>query len=183
MKFARFKIQLVLFFVFMGLFSLSFQIGAMSKVSYEEANAFSNGFQTLMDETDGIGIFANNSLATLPMFIPGFGIIWGLYTAWSTGFGFAAIISTIPGLSEIQPLSILFFSPFGIIELIAYSIALSCSFYFIFTIINKIKSKLPIKSALKSQIKPSLIEIGIVLTLLLAAGFLEDYMIKSVQAL
>ena len=167
----------------MGLFSLSFQIGAMSKVSYEEANAFSNGFQALMDETDGIGIFINNSLAALPMFIPGFGIIWGLYTAWSTGFGFAAIISTIPGLSEIQPLSILFLSPFGIMEIIAYSLAMSCSFYFIFTIINKVKSKSPIRLELKSQIKPSLIEIGIVLALLLAAGFLEDYMIKSAQAL
>jgi len=178
-----FKIRIVLFFIFLGLFSLSFQIGAMSKVSYEEANAFANEFQLLMDETDGMGIFVNNSLATLPMFIPGFGIVWGLYTAWSTGFGFAAIISTMPGLSEIQPLSILFFSPFGVMELIAYSIALSCSFYFIFTIINKIKSKIPIKSALKSQIKPGLIEIGIVLALLLAAGFLEDYMIKSVQAL
>jgi len=183
LKFARFKIQLVLFFVFMGLFSLSFQIGAMSKVSYEEANAFADGFQSIMDETDGIGIFVNNFLATLPMFVPGFGIVWGLYTAWSTGFGFAAIISTMPGLSEIQPLSILFLSPFGVMELIAYSIALSCSFYFIYTIINKVKSKSPIKSALKSQIKPSLIQIGIALALLLAAGFLEDYIIKSVQAL
>jgi len=116
----------------------------------------------------------------LPMFIPGFGTIWGLYIAWSTGFGFAAIISTIPGLSEIQPLSILFLSPFGIIELIAYSIALSYSFHLIYTIIKNAKSQ--IKSTLKLQIKPSLICIGIVMLLLLAAGFLEDFMIKSAQA-
>ena len=175
------KIRIFLFFIFLGLFSLSFQIGAMSKVSYEEANNFGNEFLAVMEETDGPGIFINNFLSTLPMFIPGFGIIWGLYIAWSTGFGFAAIISTIPGLSEIQPLSILFLSPFGILELIAYSIALSFSFHLIYTIIKNVK--LQIKSALKLQIKPNLIGIGIVMILLLVAGFLEDYMIKSAQAL
>lgn len=179
LKFSSFKIRLVLFFIFMGLFSISFQIGASSKVSFEEANSFSNDFRNIMEETDGFGIFANNFLSTLPMFIPGFGIIWGLYIAWSTGFGFAAIISTIPGLSEIQPLSILFLSPFGIIELIAYSIALSLSFHLIYTIIKNAKSQ--IKSVLKLQIKPNLIGIGVVMILLLVAGFLEDYMIKSSQ--
>jgi len=171
---------MILFVISLSLFSLSFQIGAMSKVSYEEANNFSNEFLTVMEDTDGIGIFVNNFISTLPMFIPGFGTIWGLYIAWSTGFGFAAIISTIPGLSEIQPLSILFLSPFGIIELIAYSIALSYSFHLIYTIIKNAKSQ--IKSTLKLQIKPSLICIGIVMLLLLAAGFLEDFMIKSAQA-
>jgi len=175
------KIRIILFFIFLGLFSLSFQIGAMSKVSYEDANDFSNEFLAVMEDTDGIGIFVNNFLSTLPMFIPGFGIIWGLYIAWSTGFGFAAIISTIPGLSEIQPLSILFLSPFGIIELVAYSIALSCGFLLIYTIIKN--AKLQIKPVLKLQIKPNLICIGIVMILLLVAGFLEDYMIKSAQAL
>jgi len=175
------KIRVILFFIFLGLFSLSFQIGAMSKVSYEEANNFGNEFLSVMEDTDGIGIFVNNFLSTLPMFIPGFGIMWGLYIAWSTGFGFAAIISTIPGLSDIQPLSILFLSPFGAIELIAYSIALSCSFHLIYTIIKNAKSQ--IKSVLKLQIKPNLIGIGIVMVLLLAAGFLEDYMIKSAQTL
>lgn len=176
-----FKIRIILFFIFLGLFPLSFQIGAMSKVSYEEANNFGNEFLSIMEDTDGLGIFINNFLSTLPMFIPGFGIIWGLYIAWSTGFGFAAIISTMPGLSEIQPLSILFLSPFGIIELIAYSVALSCGFHLIYTIIKNAKSQL--KSAIILQIKPNLIGIGIVMVLLLVAGFLEDQMIKSAQAL
>jgi len=175
------KIRIILFLIFLGLFSLSFQIGAMSKVSYEDANDFSNEFLAVMEDTDGIGIFVNNFLSTLPMFIPGFGIIWGLYIAWSTGFGFAAIISTIPGLSDIQPLSILFLSSFGVMELIAYSIALSCGFLLIYTIIKNARSQ--IKSVLKLQIKPNMICIGIVMILLLVAGFLEDYMIKSAQAL
>jgi hypothetical protein len=44
-------------------------------------------------------------------------------------------------------------------------------------------AKSQIKSVLKLQIKPNLICIGIVMILLLVAGFLEDYMIKSSQAL
>ncbi len=177
-----FKFRMITFFVFLGLFALSFQIGAMSKVGYDEANNFSNDFLSVMNDTDGFGIFANNSMAALPMLIPGFGIPWGGYMAWSTGFGFAAIISTMPGLSDIQPLSILFLSPFGAIEIIAYSIAMSCSFHFVYNLIKKLKLKIEIKTILQSQIKPSFIGIGIVLALLLVAGFIEDYMIKLSQA-
>jgi uncharacterized membrane protein SpoIIM required for sporulation len=153
----------------------------MSEVSYEEANSFAEGFSELVEGADGWSIFANNAVATLPMFVPGFGIAWGFYTAWSTGFGFAAIISTMPELSEIQPLSILFLSPFGLMELVAYSIAISCSCYIILVIIKNRKSLVQIKSSLKSQIKPSIIKFSIVMILLLVAAFLEEYMIKQVQ--
>ena len=107
------------------------------------------------------------------MFIPGIGIIHGAYTAWSTGFGFAAIISMAPGLAEIQPLSILYFSPFGIMELAAYSIAMSRSFHIAYALFKRVN--------LKSLIKPTVIEIGVVVTILFAAGFLEEYMIALVQ--
>jgi hypothetical protein len=167
------KLRIITFFVFVGLFSLSFQIGAMYDVSDEEANAFVQEFLSNTDAIDGIGIFLNNITATLPMFIPGFGIFWGAYTAWSTGFGFAAILTMAPGLSDIQPLSILYMSPFGLMELVAYSIAMSRCYLVIHELV---KRKNPI-----SLIKPSLIEIGLVVTLLLAAGFLEEYMIQAAQ--
>ncbi len=125
------------------------------------------------EEIDGFGIFQNNSFAALPMFVPGFGMIFGAYTAWSTGFGFAAIVSMAPGLAEIQPLSILYLSPFGIMELVAYSIAMSRSFHIAYTLIKRVN--------LKSLIKPTLIEIGIVMAILLAGGFLEEYMINLSQ--
>jgi len=157
----------------MGLFSLSFQIGATSEVSDAESNAFVQEFLSNTEEIDGLGFFQNNSFAALPMFIPGIGMIFGAYTAWSTGFGFAAIISMAPGLAEVQPLSIFYLSPFGIMEIVAYSIAMSRSFHIAYVLVKRVK--------LKSLIKPTLIEIGIVLALLLAGGFLEEYMINLSQ--
>jgi len=107
------------------------------------------------------------------MFIPGFGIGWGFYTGWSTGYAFAAIVSVTPALSDIPALALLYASPFGLMELTAYSIATSRSFILIHMIIKK--------TNLYSAIKPTTIEIGIAIGLLIAGGFLEDYMIKLSQ--
>jgi hypothetical protein len=167
------KIRIITFFVFMGLFSAAYQIGSMSQVSEEEANTFMAEFEKLIVDIDAIGIFLHNSSISLPMFIPGFGVVWGLFSAWSTGFAFSAIVSITPELAKVPPLTILFLSPFGIMELTAYSIATSRSFMLI-----KAISK---KANLIPFLKPTAIEIGIVVGLLLAGGYLEDYMIKLVQ--
>lgn len=157
----------------MGLFSATYQIGSMSQVSKEEANTFMSEFEKLVTDIDAIGIFLHNSSISLPMFIPGFGVIWGLFSAWSTGFAFSAIVSITPELTKIPPLAILFLSPFGIMELSAYSIATSRSFMLIQAISKKV-SLIPF-------LKPTIIEIGIVIGLLLTGGYLEDYMMKLVQ--
>jgi len=143
----------------------------MYEISDEEANEFVQEFLSNTNAIDGIGIFLNNIAAVLPMFVPGFGMIWGAYTAWSTGFGFAAIQNMAPGLADMVPLSVLYFSPFGLMELVAYSIAMSRSLHIVLVLIKRVN--------LKSLIKPSAIEVGIVIALLLIAGFLEEYMINS----
>ncbi|MDO8641941.1 MAG: stage II sporulation protein M [Nitrosarchaeum sp.] len=170
-----FKIRIITFFIFMGLFAATYQIGSMSQVSEEEANTFMSEFKKLTNNgmIDAVGIFLHNSSISLPMFIPGFGIVWGLFAAWSTGFAFSAIVSITPELAKIPPLAILFLSPFGIMELTAYSIATSRSFMLIRAISKK--------TNLIPFLKPTVIEIGIVIGLLLAGGYLEDYMIKLVQ--
>jgi hypothetical protein len=165
-----FRVRIITFFVFMGLFTAAFQLGSMSEVSEEDANIFMEEFEELVKDIDAIGIFVHNTTISLPMFIPGFGIAWGLFSAWSTGFAFAAIVTITPELKEIPPLAILFLSPFGIMEICAYSLATSRSFILIRAISKKIN--------LSPFLKPTLIEIGIVVGLLLAGGFLEDYMIK-----
>lgn len=156
----------------MGLFAAAYQIGSMFQVSEEEANTFMSEFEKLTNNgmIDAIGIFLHNSSVSLPMFIPGFGVVWGLFSAWSTGFAFSAIVSVSPELAKIPPLAILFLSPFGIMELTAYSIATSRSFMLIRAISKK--------TNLIPFIKPTAIEIGIVIGLLLAGGYLEDFMIK-----
>jgi len=157
----------------MGIFTAAFQLGSMSQVSEDEANIFMEEFDKLVKDIDAIGIFAHNTTISLPMFIPGFGVVWGLFSAWSTGFAFAAIVSITPQLEEIHPLTILYLSPFGLMELCAYSLATSRSFILIREIAKK--------TNLTPFLKPTIIEIAVVVGLLLAGGFLEDYMIKLSQ--
>ena len=75
-----------------------------------------------------------------------------------------------PGLAEIHPLSILYSTPYGIMELAAYSISMSRSFHIVYVLFKRVNLKL--------LIKPTIIEIGVVITLLLAAGYLDEYMIE-----
>jgi hypothetical protein len=147
----------------MGIYTLSFQIGATSEVSPSEANDFVQEFLSATQDSE-----------SLPMFVPGIGTIIGIYSGWSTGFGFAAIATVAPGLANIEPLTLLYYSPYGLIELAAYSIAMSRSFHVVYSLVKKVN---PI-----TLIKPSLIEIGIVVGLLVFAGLLEDYMIKMAEA-
>jgi hypothetical protein len=145
----------------------------MSEVDNAESNSFVQEFLSNTADIDGLGIFQNNIYIALPMFVPGLGVALGAYAAWSTGFGFAAVISMAPGLAEIHPLSLFYLSSFGFIELVAYSIAMSRSFQIIFVLIKR--------TNLKSLIKPTMIEIGIVIAILIIAGFLEEYLIKLPQ--
>ena len=165
--------RIVLFFIFLGIFSASFAIGAEVQVSEEDSAILLEEIEELVAEIDAIGIFSHNTLLSLPMFIPGFGIAWGLFSAWSTGFAFAAIATTMPEILNIPPLSILFLSPFGLMEITAYSLGISRSFILIRAITKKIN--------LTQFIKPTIIEIGIVVGLLLAGGYIEFYMIELAQ--
>ncbi len=167
------RIRIITFFIFLGIFAAAFQIGSMTSVSEEDAEAFMSEFEELVLDIDAFGIFIHNTVIVLPMFIPGFGVAWGLFSAWSTGFAFAAIASTIPEVGEIPPLSILFLSPFGLMEIVASSIGISRSFILIRAVSKKIN--------LIPFIKPTVIEIGIVVALLLAGGYLEFYMIELAQ--
>ena len=167
------KNRVILFFIFLALFTTIFQLGSMSTVSQVEADLFMEEFKKLVLDIDAFGIFVHNTTIALPMFIPGFGIFWGLFSSWSTGYAFAAIATSIPEVANISPLTILFLSPFGLMEISAYSLGISRSFILIKAIITK--------TSLLQFIKPTIIEIGIVITLLLAGGYIEFYMIELVE--
>ena len=167
------KIRIFTFFIFLVIFTVIFQLGSMSTVSEEEANMFMEEFEKLVLDIDAFGIFVHNTTIALPMFIPGFGVVWGLFSAWSTGYAFAAIVTSMPEIADISPLSILFLSPFGLMEIFAYSLGISRSFILIKAVITK--------SNLSQFIKPTSIEIGIIIILLLVGGYVEFYMIELVQ--
>ena len=165
--------RLVIFLIFMALFSASYQIGSMSEVNEEDAKAFLEEFEELVADIDAVGIFTHNTTIALPMFIPGFGIAWGLFSAWSTGYAFASIVSLTPALADVPPLALLYISPFGIMELVAYSLGISRSYILIRMIMKKVN--------IAPTWKVTSIEVGIMIGLLLSGGFLEHYMISLVQ--
>ncbi len=157
--------------IFVGIFITSFSIGAEIKISAEDAKTFLNEFHQAVEGIDAIGIFAHNASIGLPMFIPGFGVPWGLFASVSTGLAFSALVSTTPLLAKIPPITILLVSPFGVMELTAYSIGMSRSFILIWAIIKK--------NPIKQEIRPTIIEVGIAIALLLGGGFIEYAMINQ----
>ena len=167
------KFRIITFLAFLVIFTVIFQLGSMSTVSEVEANLFMEEFEKLVLDIDAFGIFVHNTTIALPMFIPGFGIFWGLFSSWSTGYAFAAIVTSMPEIGSISPLSLLFLSPFGLMEIFSYSLGISRSFILIKAIFTK--------TSLSQFIKPTIIEIGIVVGLLLLGGYVEFYMIELVQ--
>jgi len=53
----------------MGLFTLSFWIGSMSEPTEEEAQAFMEEFEELIEDIDAFGIFSHNTLLSLVMLV------------------------------------------------------------------------------------------------------------------
>ncbi len=158
--------------IFIGIFSAAYSAGSASSISKQDSKSFIKEFEQAVEGIDAVGIFMHNSSVALPMFIPGFGMAWGSFAAWSTGLAFKALVSTTPALAKLPPLAVIYLSPFGIMELIAYSIGMSRSFLLINTILKR-------KTALKEEIRPTVIEVGIVIGLLLAAAFIEYAMIQQ----
>jgi len=165
--------RIVLFFVFLGIFSASFAVGAEIQVSEEESKIVLEEFESLIGDIDAVGIFTHNTSLALPMFIPGFGIAWGAFAAFSTGMAFSVIQDANPMLENIPSLTILFMSPFGLMEIAAYSIAMSRSYMIIHKMIRRM--------SIRQDFRVIGLEIAIVVGLLLTGGFVEWHFIESLS--
>ena len=163
--------RIILFFVFLGIFSASFAVGSEVQVSEEESAIVLEQLESLIGEIDAVGIFIHNTSLALPMFIPGFGIAWGAFAAFSTGMAFSVIQDATPILENIPSLTVLFMSAFGLMEVAAYSIAMSRSYM----IIHKMIKKMPIRP----DVRIIGLEIAILVGLLLAGGFIEYFFIEN----
>ena len=162
--------RILLFFILMAIFSAVFAISAEANLPEEEVEMIMEEFESMVEGIDAFGIFLHNTALSLPMFIPGFGIIWGMFSAFSTGIAFAAIKSMNPLLEQIPALSILFMTPFGLMEVAAYSIAMSRSYMLIHKIIKRV--------SIRNDIPVTLVEIMIVVGLLFIGAYVEWYMIE-----
>ena len=163
--------RLYLFFVFTAAFSAVYQLGAMSEVGESEAREFMEQFSEIIEGIDAPGIFVHNMTIALPMLVPGLGVGWGLFSAWATGYAFASIAAVNPSLGGVLPLAVLYLSPFGLMELAAYSMAISRSCVLALALARRrpLRPLLPATAA----------EAGALAGLLLAAAYIEMYMIES----
>ena len=166
--------RITLFFVFMAVFSASFALGSEIEVSEDESKILLEEFETIVEGIDAVGIFVHNVSLALPMFIPGFGVAWGAFSAFSTGMAFSVLKDAYPALANIPALTVIFMSPFGLMEIAAYSIAMSRSYI----LVHKIIKKIPIRG----DIRVTTIEIVILVGLLLAGGFIEYFLIENIPS-
>ena len=167
--------RIILFFIFTAIFTVVYGSSAVtSEPTEEEIEEIMSFFEEIIDTIDGIGIFVHNTTIALPMFIPGFGVAWGLFSAYSTGFAYSAIAASNAQVAQLNPLAVLL-TPFGLMELAAYSIAMSRSFLLAKSLLKR-KSIFAEKTII-------LAEIGVVIALLVIGGVVEMYMIEMSGAL
>lgn len=154
----------------MLVFLISYSIGAKINIEKEQSSLIKEQFETKIQGIDEVGIFLNNVLIALTMFIPGIGIGIGIFSGFGTGLVFNAMALENTTLQNISPLAILV-TPFGIMEIFSYGLAISRSGMLIYDLLKKKSWKL--------LLKPTIIEIVIVVSILIVAAFIEWNMIKQ----
>ena len=169
--------RIILFFIFTAIFTVVYGTSAVtSEPTEEEIEEVMSFFDEIIDTIDGIGIFTHNTTIALPMFIPGFGVVWGLFSAYSTGFAYSAIAASNAEVAQLNPLAILL-TPFGLMEMAAYSIGMSRSTLLVKDVFQKNWNQIKSDKLIIS------IEIGIVVALLLIGGIVEMWMIETAQGM
>lgn len=173
----RFKIgrRRLLYLAFgIAAFLISYSVGAAVPMSDEEAKEVKKQFAEQIEGIDQNGIFLNNIRIALGMFIPGLGAGLGAFSGFATGSVFAAIANSEPTLSGVPPLIILI-TPFGIMEVFTYGLAMSRSGMLVYYFVKK--------KPWREYVVPTLIELGIATVVLLAAAVIEWQIIEQLGGL
>jgi stage II sporulation SpoM-like protein len=167
------KIRLAYLAAGVAAFLIAYLAGALGvQLSQEEATSISTDFLERIQGIEGGGIFSNNAVVGLGMFIPAAGAILGVYTAFTTGIVFNAFAVVTPSLAGVSPLSVLA-TPFGILELLAYGLAMSRS--------GMLTADLIRKKPLRQYLIVTLIEIAIAIGALVIGALIEGYSIDQQQ--
>jgi hypothetical protein len=181
----RFNIKRRLLYIGIGaaVFLAAYSIGAALPLSEDEAQEVRDQFADQIEGIDEYGIFLNNFRISMLMFIPAIGAGFGSFTGFATGTVFSAIAAQSPVLTSV-PSILIFLTPFGIMELFVYALAMSRSGILIVRI-AKDKPWRPDQRRLFLQdtLKPTLIEIGIAAAVLFAAAIIEWEIIQLLGGL
>ncbi|MEO9294772.1 MAG: stage II sporulation protein M [Nitrososphaera sp.] len=168
----RFKLGRRLLFVAIGsaLFLGMYSAGAAQKLTPEEAADVRDQFSNQIKGIDEAGIFVNNMQITLGMFIPGAGVAIGSVSGYVTGTVFSAIAQDTPALQNVPP-QVILATPFGIMELFTYGLAMSRSGLLVYQFVKR--------KPWKEYVVPTAIELGIAAAVLLAGAVVEWWMIQE----
>jgi hypothetical protein len=169
---SRFSIKRRLLFVAIGaiVFFVAYSAGAAVKMTSDEADQVRNEFSSQIKDINDVGIFFNNVKIALGMFVPGLGIVLGVFSGYATGNVFAALAHSTPDLQGVPPQLILL-TPFGMMEVITYGLAMSRSGMLIYYFVKR--------RSWREYVVPTLIELGIAAAILLAAAAIEWWMIQE----
>jgi uncharacterized membrane protein SpoIIM required for sporulation len=144
-------------------FLIAYSAGAAIHMGKQQTVDLRQHFAEQIKGIDQNGIFINNAKIALGMFVPAAGIGLGVISGFYTGMIFTAIAQTST-LNNVPPLIILI-TPFGIMEVFAYGIAISRSGIFIYQLVKK--------KPWREYAIPILIEVGIVILVLLVGAVIE----------
>lgn len=173
----RFKIgkRRLLYLAFgVAAFLIAYSAGAAVPMSDEEAEELKEQFSEQIAGIDQFGIFVNNIRIAFGMFIPALGVGLGVFSGFATGSVFSALAGSSPALENVPPL-LIFFTPFGAMELFTYGLAMSRSGMLIYYFVKK--------RPWRDYAAPTLIELGIAAAVLFAAALIEWWFIEQMGGL
>ena len=164
----NFKRRILYLLVGILVFLIFFTIGTLVTFDESTSQELKEQFQNKIKNIDSLGIFFNNFLISILMFIPGIGIAFGIFSGFSTGNIFVIITRDLP--IQIPPL-LVFLTIFGIMELVSYGIAISRSYLLLISIIKR--------TNIKENLIYTGIEIGIVSIILFVSAIIEWDLIRQ----
>lgn len=165
-----FKKRLVFFFIAMLFFLSIFYLGFSFKMDESFSKELSKNFIEQISDIDEFGIFLNNLKIALVMFIPVIGLVMGTISGFSTGLVFNSIMN-LSGVTYSNPL-VIFLTPFGILELVSYGLAISRGCILFFELLKK--------KFTKKSLFYLLIEVALVSGMLLVGAIIEWMMIENI---
>jgi len=164
----NFKRRIICLLVGILVFIIFFTIGTFVTFDESTSQLLKEQFQNKIKNIDTMGIFLNNFLISILMFVPGIGIAFGLFSGFSTGNIFMIITRDLP--IQIPPL-LVFLTIFGIMELVSYGIAISRSYLLLISTLKR--------TNIKENLIYAGIEIGIVAIILFFSAIIEWDLIKQ----
>ncbi|HEX6067625.1 MAG TPA: hypothetical protein VFZ05_02385 [Nitrososphaera sp.] len=172
----RFEIRRRALYVAIGaaVFFVAYSAGAAVQMTPEEAGEVREAFSEQIADIDQNGIFFNNMRITLGMFLPGIGVALGAFSGYVTGNVFSAIAEGEPALAGVPP-QIILLTPFGLMEVFTYGLAISRSGLLVYQFAKK--------KHWREYALPTAIELGIAVAVLFVGAVVEWWMIQELGGL